>query len=324
MAARVFVDGHAGTTGLRIHELLADRADLDVLVPEEGGRKDPDVRRELLRKADVAILCLPDDAAREAVAWAGDTRIIDASTAHRVAEGWTYGLPELAPGQRAAIARAQHVSNPGCWPQAFVLALRPLVDAGLLRANAPLTAHGLSGYSGGGRTLIERWEDPELGLLHHVHEAPYALDRVHKHVPEMTRYAELEHEPHFVPAVGPFRCGMRVELPLPAGVLAPGATGKTCWETLHARYEGEPFVRVAPLREPLDADEASFDPRALNDTNELEIACVPNPLGHVLLVVRLDNLGKGAAGAAIQSINLMLGLPEDAGLPANGGSVSGD
>ena len=316
MAPRIFVDGHVGTVGLRIHELLAERDDLELLVASETQRKDASVRRELLNAADLAVLCLPDDSAREAASWIEnpDTRVIDASTAHRVDEGWVFGLPELAPGQRGAIRAAKRLTNPGCYGSAVILAVRPLVDAGLLPDDAPLSVHAVSGYSGGGRSLIERWQDAARGLLQLAHEAPYALDLVHKHIPEMTRYAGLQKPPHFVPAVGPFRRGMRVEIPLPQGLRTAGATAKAVWEALSLRYADERFVRVAPLREPLDADEMSFDPQALNGTNDLEIAVVGNPLGHVLLIVRLDNLGKGASGVAVQSMNLMLGLPEDASL----------
>jgi N-acetyl-gamma-glutamyl-phosphate reductase len=316
MAPRVFVDGHQGTTGLRIRELLADRGDLECLEIPADLRKDEAARREHLNAADLVIFCLPDDAARQAVSWIDNpsTRVIDASTAHRVDPDWVFGLQELEPGQRAAIAESKRVTNPGCYSTAFVLALRPLVDAGLVPADAPLSVHALSGYSGGGRSMIERWQDPATGLLGLPHEAPYALDTLHKHLPEMAHYARIARPPHFVPAVGPFRCGMRVEIPLPVGLLADGATGKAIWETLHLRYAGERFASVAPLREPLEPDERSFDPQEFSGTNRLEIAVVPNPAGHVLLIVRLDNLGKGAAGMAVQSLNLMLGLPEETGL----------
>jgi N-acetyl-gamma-glutamyl-phosphate reductase len=315
---RVFIDGHMGTTGLRIRDWLAGREDLHVVEIEESRRKDPGARREALESADVAVLCLPDVPAKEAVALAEATkaRILDASSAHRTAAGWVFGLPELEPGQRAAIASAARVSNTGCWSTAFLLLVRPLVDARLIPRDAPLAIHGLSGYSGGGREMIEKWEDPARGLLTHVYEAPYALDRVHKHVPEMTRWSGLAREPQHVPAVGPFRCGMRVQIPLHASVLPSGASGKAVWEALDARYRGEPFVRVLPIREPLDSDESSFDPRACNDTNRIELRVLPHPSGHVLLMAVLDNLGKGAAGVAIQNLNLMLGLPEARGLPA--------
>jgi N-acetyl-gamma-glutamyl-phosphate reductase len=318
MAPRVFIDGHLGTTGLRIRDWLVGRDDLDLVELPENLRKDTAARRDALAGADLAVLCLPDAAAREAVALAEGTRarILDASSAHRVTPGWIFGLPELAPEQRGLIAAASRVSNPGCWASAAILLLRPLIDAGLVPVDAPIAAHGVSGYSGGGREMISKWEDVSGGLLTHVYEAPYALDRVHKHVPEMTRWTGLAHEPQFAPSVGPFRCGMRVQIPLHASVLARGASGKSIWEALDARYRGEAFVRVLPIREPLDSDERSFDPRACNDTNRIELRVLPHPSGHVLLMSVLDNLGKGAAGLAIQNLNIMLGLPETRGLAA--------
>jgi N-acetyl-gamma-glutamyl-phosphate reductase len=315
---RIFIDGQAGTTGLRIREWLAGRDDLELVRIDEAHRKESAARRDAILSAELVVLCLPDEAARDAVAAAEGTktRILDASSAHRVEPGWVFGLPELAPDQRARIAAAGRVSNAGCWATAVILSLRPLVDAGLLPREAPVTVHGVSGYSGGGKQMIARWEDPAVGLQRHVYEAPYALDRIHKHLPEMARYTGLAQPPHFAPAVGPFRCGMRVAIPLHAGLLARGADGKAIWNALDARYRGERFVRVQPLREPLDSDEFSFDPRACNDTNRIELRVVPNPAGHVLLIAVLDNLGKGAAGVAIQNLNLMLGLPEERGLPS--------
>jgi N-acetyl-gamma-glutamyl-phosphate reductase len=318
MRPRVFIDGHVGTTGLRIREWLAGRDDLALLTLPDTQRKDAAARRAQLLAADVAVLCLPDDAAREVASWCEGSRVrlLDASTAHRVADGWSYGLPELAPSQRAAIRAAKRVSNPGCWPTGFLLLLRPLIDAGLVPREAPVVCHGLSGYSGGGTPLIAKWEDPAAKLRALVYEAPYALDRVHKHVPEMQRFAGLAREPQFLPAVGPFRCGMRVQVPLHAQLLARGATGKAVWEAIAERYRGEPFVRVAPYAEAVAVTEHSLDPQACNDTNRIELHVLPHPSGHVLLVAILDNLGKGAAGAAIQNLNLMLGLDESAGLTA--------
>lgn len=314
--ARVFVDGQAGTTGLRIHALLGRRGDLEVLRADEATRKDVRARRALLNAADLVVLCLPDPAAREAVALIDGprTRVIDASTAHRVEPGWVYGLPELGSAQRQAIGAARFVTNPGCYPTGVILLLRPLIDAGLIGRDAPIAVHALSGYSGGGRALIEKWEAPEGALLGLPFEAPYALGQIHKHLPEMQHHAGLSEPPQFTPAVGPFRCGMRVEVPLPARVLAAGASGKRIWEALEARYAGERFVLVAPYQEPPVYDDRSFDPRALNDTNRIELFVLPNPAGHVLLLARLDNLGKGAAGAALQNLNLMLGLDEGLGL----------
>jgi N-acetyl-gamma-glutamyl-phosphate reductase len=317
MAPKVYIDGHVGTTGLRIRDWLAERDDLELVTLPETQRKDAAARREIIRSSDVAVLCLPDEAAREAVSWAegSPVRILDASTAHRVTDGWVYGLPELEAGQRAAIAGASRVSNPGCWPSGVLLLLRPLIDAGVLAPTMPVTVHGLSGYSGGGRPLIERWEDPagQLGAL--PYEAPYGLDTTHKHIPEMLRYSGgLVREPHFVPAVGPFRCGMRIEIPLHASVLERGVTGKRIWEALDERYRGEPFVRVLPVADPLASDERSFDPTVCNDSNRMELRVLPHPAGHVLLMAVLDNLGKGASGVAIQSLNLMLGRDETTGL----------
>ena len=314
MLPRIYVDGHVGTTGLRIRDWLAGRRDLELVSLPEAHRKDSGARREKLLSADLAVLCLPDEAAREAAGWAesATTRIIDASTAHRVTEGWIYGLPELAAGQREEIRKAKRVSNPGCYASAFILLVRPLVDAGIVAADAALTIHALSGYTGGGRSMIERWEDASEELIGLPFEAPYALERVHKHIGEMTRHVGLRFEPQFVPAVGPFRCGMRVQVPLHAALLGRHAAARI-WETLRARYAREPFVRVLPLRESSLA-ERDLDPRVCNDTNRADLQVLTHPSGHVLLVALLDNLGKGAAGVAIQNLNLMLGLVESTGL----------
>ncbi len=311
---KVFIDGQAGTIGLRIRELLVGRTYLTLLSIAPERRKDPSARAELLNTADVSILCLPDDAAREAVALLTNpnARIIDGSTAHRVAEGWIYGVPELASDQRQAIAQAKRVSNPGCYPTCVALLLRPLVDAGLLPPQSPLTVHALSGYSGGGHPLIEKWEAPGNGLLQLPYEAPYALERKHKHVPEMRHQARLTLEPYFVPAVGPFRCGMRVEIPLHAAWLPPGTSADRLFEALRSRYQAERFVRV--LRADSALTERDLDPRACNDSNRVELRVLSHPDGHVLLTAVLDNLGKGASGAAVQNLNLMLGLPEAQGL----------
>ena len=225
-----------------------------------------------------------------------------------------YGLPEIGGAQRAAVAAGRRVSNPGCWPTPAILAVRPLIDEGLVLPDAAVTLHGLSGFSGGGRSLIEKWEDPASGLVGLVYEAPYSLDRRHKHAAEMQKYCRLTVSPHFIPAVGPFRCGMRMEISLHAASLADGADGGRIHALLADRYASERFVNVAALREPLDADELTFDPRACNDTNRVELHVVPHPDGHVLVVGILDNLGKGAAGAAVQNLNLMLGLGESTGL----------
>ena len=317
MRPKVYIDGHAGTTGLRIREWMEQRTDVELLTLPEKHRKDATARRECLLASNLTVLCLPDEAAREAVQWAttGTTRVVDASTAHRVMPGWVYGLPELAAEQRAAICDARFVANPGCYSSAFILLLRPLLDAGAISPTAPITCHALSGYSGGGHAMIEKWEDPAAGLRALVSEAPYALDRVHKHIPEMMQYTGLQREPYFEPAVGPFRCGMRVQIPLHVDVLHAGNSGRHVWEVLHERYRNERFVRVVPFAERPNANERSFDPQACNDTNRIELRVLPHPSGHVLLMAVLDNLGKGASGVAIQSINLMLGFNETTGLP---------
>ncbi len=315
---RIFIDGHAGTTGLRIRHWLAERPDLALTSLDEADRKSEPARQKAIVESELAILCLPDAAAAEAAGWADESgsRILDASSSHRVADGWVYGLPELAPAQRQAIREARRVTNPGCYPSAFVLLVRPLVDAGLLPSTAPLTIHALSGYSGGGKALIERWESDELALKNQAFESPYALEKIHKHVPEMHRYANLEHAPQFVPAVGPFAGGMRVEVPLHAAILSEGTSAEAVWQALADRYRDEPFVELAayPGLEPVS--EAQLDPTLLNDTNRLRIHVFPNAQGHILLVGILDNLGKGAAGVAIQNLNLMLGLGEQTGLPS--------
>jgi N-acetyl-gamma-glutamyl-phosphate reductase len=317
MTARVFIDGQHGTTGLRIHELLQGRKDLQLLEVQPERRKDLAARLDLARKADVSILCLPDDAAREVVAALGDgsARVIDASTAHRVAPDFVYGLPELAPEQRQAIAGARYVSNPGCYPTCVALLVRPLIDAGALRSDVALSIHALSGYTGGGKPMIERWEDPSTALKALPYEAPYALDRAHKHLPEMTRYGRLELEPQFVPAVGAFRCGMRVQIPLHREQLAQ-SDARTLHETLAARYADERFVRVEPFSPEHVADERSLDPTSCNGKNRVRFWVIAHPAGHALLVSVLDNLGKGASGAAVQNLNLMLGMPEATGLQA--------
>ncbi len=317
MTPKVYIDGQAGTTALRIRDWLAGRDDIEVVTLPEGLRRDPQARKQALHDATVVLLCLPDDAAREAADWLADSpvKILDASTAHRVAEGWVFGLPELMAGQRERISKAQRVANPGCYASAVILLVRPLVDAGLIAPETPLSIHALSGYSGGGRALIERWENPEGGLLGLPHEALYSTGKRHKHIPEIVRYGGLNAEPQFLPAVGPFRCGMRVEIMIPAKALPKAGTAAAMWESLVTRYEGESFIQIEPLTDASEADEFTFDPQAFNNTNRISLRVLPHQSGHVVLLARLDNLGKGAAGVAIQNLNLMLGAPEATGLP---------
>jgi N-acetyl-gamma-glutamyl-phosphate reductase len=311
---RVFIDGEAGTTGLQIRERLAGRRDIELIQLDDARRKDTRARAEALGAADVAILCLPDDAAREAVSLAAnsDTRIIDASTAHRTAAGWTYGFPEMAPGQADAIAAARFVANPGCWPQGYIALVRPLVEAGLLPAGAGLSYSGVSGYSGGGRKMIEDYEaagDAAPAFM------PYGLTLRHKHLPEMLVHAGLAAAPVFLPAVIPVAQGMLTTVPLHLDQLASETTAARLHEALAARYRGGGFVDVAPLA--AHERHADLDPRALNGTNDMRLHVFANDAtGQVLLMAIYDNLGKGASGAAVQNLNLMLGADAALGLRA--------
>jgi N-acetyl-gamma-glutamyl-phosphate reductase len=309
MVAKIFIDGEAGTTGLQIRERLAGRRDLEVLSIASEKRKDQEERKRLLNAADVAILCLPDDAARESVRLIENstTRVIDASTAHRVAEGWTYGFAEMDVGQTDAIAQARFVANPGCWPQGLIAAARPLVEARLLPGDYPLTYHGISGYSGGGRQMIEEYEAPGMVASQFM---PYALTFLHKHLPEMTVYAHLNRPPLFEPVVGNFAQGMTTSLPLHLDMVADVPTGKYLHQCLADHYAQIPdgFVRVAPY-DPALGKTAALDPQAHNGTNTLTLHVFANDdTNQAVIAAVYDNLGKGASGAAIQNLNIMLGV----------------
>lgn len=303
---RVFIDGEAGTTGLQIRERIAGRRDIVLVQVDPARRKDPAARSEAMAQADVAVLCLPNEAAAEAVALAdalpgGGPRIVDASTQHRVAEGWVYGFPELTPEQPALIRTARRVANPGCYPTGAIALIRPLVDAGLLPPDYPVTINAVSGYSGGGRSMIEAYEGgtaPAFEL--------YGLNFEHKHLPETVRYTGLSRRPIFVPSVGNFRQGMLVSVPLHLDTL-PGAPKAADLEAaLVARYAGCEFVKVVPVQ-----GAKQLEPEALNGTNLMELRVFANEARrHAVLVARLDNLGKGASGAAVQNIEVMFGLSE--------------
>jgi len=314
MKYRVFVDGQEGTTGLRINEYLAGRSDIEVLRIAPERRKDADERARLLNAADVAFLCLPDAAAREAVALVNNpkTCVIDASTAHRTAADWAFGLPELAPDQRDKLRASKRISNPGCHSSAFILLLRPLVDAGLVPAALPISASSITGYSGGGKKMIEQYEagtaDAKLDS-----PRPYGLTLAHKHIPEMATHTGLQFKPVFMPIVGRFLKGLSVSVPLHMSQLAPGTTPEKLQQALAERYAGERFIHVLPVRDPAALEAAYFDVQACNDTNRVDIFVFANET-QAILTARLDNLGKGASGAAVQSMNVHLGVDESLGL----------
>lgn len=304
---KVFIDGAAGTTGLEIADRLAGRSEFSLITLDDAQRKDTSARREALNAADVAVLCLPDEAAIEAVGLidaASGTRVIDASSAHRTSEGWCYGFPELVGSERVATAR--RVSNPGCYPTGFLALVAPLVRAGLLPADWPYSVNAVSGYSGGGKALIERFEAPGAPAFR-----AYGYDLKHKHLPEMKAHAGLAHPVIFAPAVVPAYRGMIVEVPLHLGAMANAPHADALRDALREYYAGSPVVTVhdeEPVGELLlGLDDAPFD--------GLELFVFGNEGGwNARLVARLDNLGKGASGAAVQSLNLLCGLPETAGL----------
>jgi N-acetyl-gamma-glutamyl-phosphate reductase len=308
MKPKIFIDGEHGTTGLQIRALLADRGDVEVISIPTESRKDIAARAEYLNAADVAILCLPDDAAKESVSLIANdtTRVIDASTAHRIAEGWTYGFAEMDRDQPQRIASAKRVANPGCWPQGPIATLRPLVAAGLLPANYPVTVNGITGYSGGGRPMIEDYvaqgkDAPEF--------LPYGLTLNHKHVPEIRTYANLAHDPIMQPAIGAFAQGMLTVVPLQLASLDYVPTGVQLHEAIADHFAGieNSMVEVAPFVQTERMPE--IDPQHYNGTNRMKLYVFGNDnRAQALLIAVYDNLGKGASGAAVQNMDLMLGL----------------
>jgi N-acetyl-gamma-glutamyl-phosphate reductase len=303
----VFIDGEAGTTGLEIRNRLAKADWIDVKSIDPAKRKDAGARKDLMAASDAIILCLPDDAAKEAVALADSLgasapRIIDASTAHRVAPGWVYGFPELSPEQTKAVASAKKIANPGCYPTGGIALLRPLVDAGLIPKDYPVTVNAVSGYSGGGKSMIEAYDAgtaPSFEL--------YGLGLAHKHVPELQTYSGLTRRPIFVPSVGNYRQGMLVSVPLHLGTLPGKPSFSELEKALADRYAKSEWVAVRALSE-AERKAGRLEAEALNDTNKMELFVWGNAAeGHAVLVARLDNLGKGASGAAVQSLKLMVG-----------------
>jgi N-acetyl-gamma-glutamyl-phosphate reductase len=304
----IFIDGEAGTTGLEIRRRVADVGGIEVKSIASDERKDPGVRASLMREVDLVVLCLPDEAAREAAALIDEMgpagpKVIDASTAHRVAPGWVYGFPEMDPGQTAAVRAARRVSNPGCYPTAAIALIRPLVEAGHLPTDYPVTINAISGYSGGGRGMIEAYQAgraPSFEL--------YGLAFEHKHLPELQQYAKLTRRPIFIPSVGNYRQGMLVSVPLHLDTLPGRPNARDLEAALVKHYAGAKLVKVLPPGEPAAKDKR-LEPEALNGTDILELRVYASDRHpHALLVARLDNLGKGASGAAVESMKLMLGI----------------
>jgi len=307
LSKTVFIDGAVGTTGLEIRDRLAGRKDLNVVLLNDNKRKDSKARKAALNDADFVILCLPDDAAREAVEMIqSDTpRVIDASTAHRVVEGWAYGFAELEPSQQAAIAEARFVSNPGCYPTGFLALVRPLVRAGLIPVDWPLNVNAVSGYSGGGKAMIEEFESGKANTRHRL----YALGLAHKHIPEMQKHAKIEHAPIFAPAVADTYRGMIVEVPLPLYALPRKPSLVQIETVLSDAYKDAALVRIASG----DPKFVTIEDDAGTDRLTLRV-CGNEQTGQARLIATLDNLGKGAAGAAVQNLNIMAGFEPTAGL----------
>ena len=312
MTYHVFIDGEAGTTGLQVRDRLNAHPDVTLISLDEATRKDNDARREAMAESDVVILCLPDDAAVEAVRLAEGLgcAIIDASTAHRTASGWVYGFPEMVSGQKDRIARSDRIANPGCYATAMIAMVRPLVDAGLLLPDTVLTFPAVSGYTGGGKGLIS-YMDTARDARHFA----YGLGLDHKHIPEVMAHTGLQAKPLFLPMVGDFDCGMIVELPLTKGMLVSGVNRDSLITAYRQHYDGAAYVSVL---EP-DAPEALtpqgyFAADKLKGSNDLELCLYGNDDGQMLVMARLDNLGKGASGAAVQNLNIRLGLDETTAL----------
>ena len=315
MKPKVFIDGEAGTTGLQIRQRLESRSDIALVSIDPARRKDAAARAELLNGSDIVILCLPDDAAKEAVSLITNpaVKVIDASTAYRVADGWTFGFPEMAAGQREAIAQATRVTNPGCWSTGAIALLRPLTSAGYLSPDYPVTINGVSGYSGGGKAMITEFENAADPTHTKVPYRIYGLELKHKHLLEIQKYGALRVTPVMSPSVGRFAQGMLVEIPLHLELMRPGLKPADIHAVLAQAYKGAHFVEVISREQ--SAAIKTLPPEELNGTNKLRLFVFGHDSGQqVRLVAQLDNLGKGASGQAVQNMNIMLGLPETPGL----------
>ena len=312
---KIFIDGHEGTTGLKIHEKLGGRTDLTILKIDQGKRKDIHARKEMINEADIVFLCLPDTAAKEAVKFLDNlrTKIIDASSGHRTSENWAYGLPELSPNQREIIRQSRFVAVPGCHATGFALALYPLIAAGVIGMDYPVTCFSLTGYSGGGKKLIEQYESARAGDPKMTGCRPYALGLKHKHLPEMTKVTGLSRPPLFNPVLGPFSQGMIVTVPIVLNRLEKRLTAKDLHGIVSEYYSGERFLKVVEFGDDSALDDGCLDPQACNGTNRADIFVFGHDT-HASIMCRLDNLGKGASGAAIQCMNILIGCDEVAGL----------
>ncbi len=312
---KIFVDGRHGTTGIRIFERLANHPGVEVIPIPYDKRKDPSEKLKRYREADLVILCLPDDASREAAPMLSnvDAKVIDSSTAFRVDAGWTYGLPELGPDIRKNIRSATRVSNPGCYATGFILAIAPLVKNGVMPPDYPVVSYSVTGYSGGGRSMIEDFESVPPEKHEEICSRPKNLTIRHKHLPEMKMYAGLKRLPHFIPIVGDYYNGMLVMVPVITSLLDKKYSAEGIREILREYYKNESFIRVVPGRESDSLGDGFLSPTALNSTNMLEIF-VTGSEERIMITSRLDNLGKGASGAAVQNMNLMLGFDENESL----------
>lgn len=320
MAKKVFIDGEAGTTGLQVRDRLADREDIEIISPPSELRKDEETRKKLINEADAVILCLPDAASIEAASWVESdndrTVLIDASTAFRVDDSWTYGFPEMSKEQREKLKESKRISNPGCYPTGFIGLTRPLVEAGLIPEGTPLTVNAISGYSGGGKGLMEIFEGGD-----HEPWSGYGYSLQHKHIPEMAKYSKLGKAPIFQPQIATFEQGMVVSVPLHYSWLKEGCKGEDLHNALEKYYEDSKFISVMPAGEAAVKEAGLFErgsflrPDTLKNTNKMELFVFYNDdAGQAVLCARLDNLGKGASGAAVQNLNIALGVDEATGL----------